>query len=238
VLPPGRRPSEALADLGACRLQQLTAELRDVLLEASTQSLGELWRRLPHLVGEVAATCAKQVRLETAGEANRIDRHRTEPLHEALVHALRNAVDHGIETPEWRIACAKPPEGRITLGANLEGDDLIIEIHDDGEGIDLNHLKRRALQLGLITAPYAAGMSSQELVDLVFTPGFSTAEPAMEVSGRGIGLDVVKHSIAKIGGSVELSSRHGQGTTVRIRLPRSGPVQSLGESTSELVAGS
>jgi two-component system chemotaxis sensor kinase CheA len=159
------------------------------------------------------------VRIEMEGEDTELDKTIIEAIKDPLTHIVRNSVDHGIETPEQRAAAGKPEEGRLFLRAFHEGGQVNIEVTDDGAGIDLERVRARAVERNLLSAEQAARMGEREVANLIFLPGFSTAAAVTNISGRGVGMDVVKTSVEKIGGTVDLQPRLGQGTTLRIRIP-------------------
>ena len=158
------------------------------------------------------------------GKETELDKTIIESIKDPLTHLVRNAVDHGMEMPEKRMACGKSPEGRLFLRAFHEGGQVNIEISDDGAGIDLERVKQKALEKGLITPDQAARLSDRELLNLLFLPGFSTAEKVTNVSGRGVGMDVVKTNIEKIGGTVDIQNRVGHGATLKIKIPLTLPL--------------
>jgi two-component system chemotaxis sensor kinase CheA len=178
-----------------------------------------VWNRFPRIVRDLANVCGKKVTLELDGTETELDRSIIEAIKDPLTHAVRNAVDHGIETQERRRLAGKPPIGRILLRAYHEGGQVNIEISDDGGGLAIDKIRARAVERGLVTAERAARMSEREVGHLIFLPGFSTAEQVTNVSGRGVGMDVVKTNIEKIGGTVDLSSRPNLGTTLKIKIP-------------------
>ena len=201
------------------RLDLITSELQEGVMKTRMQPIGNAWAKFPRVVRDLAVTCGKQVRLETEGADTELDRTILEAIKDPLTHLVRNSVDHGIETRERRLAAGKGPTGTLTLRAYHEGGKVILEINDDGGGINTDKVKARALERGLITPERAAAMSEHDLQNLIFLPGFSTAETISNVSGRGVGMDVVKTNIEKIGGSIDLQSRMGQGTSIKIRIP-------------------
>jgi two-component system chemotaxis sensor kinase CheA len=201
------------------RLNLITTELQEGIMKTRMQPIGNVWGKFPRVVRDLAVACGKRVRIETEGEDTEIDKTILEAIKDPLTHMVRNSVDHGIEMPEERAARGKPAEGRLLLRAFHEGGQVNIEITDDGAGIDPERIKQKALQRGLITAEQAARMSDRELLNLIFVPGFSTAETVTNVSGRGVGMDVVRTNIEKIGGMVDVQSRPGQGTTLRVKIP-------------------
>src|SRR5208282_2169178 len=166
-----------------------------------------------------ALACGKQVRIEMEGEETELDKTLIEAIRDPLTHLVRNAIDHGIESPRERLAAGKPSEGRLLLRAFHESGQVIVEVAEDGAGIDLERVRAKALERGLVNAEQAARMNDAETVKLVFLPGFSTAAKVTNISGRGVGMDVVQTNIEKIGGTVDIQSRRGEGTTLRIKIP-------------------
>jgi two-component system, chemotaxis family, sensor kinase CheA len=203
----------------AQRLKRVTSDLQDAVMKARLQPIGSVWKRFPRLARDLALGCGKQVTVEMHGSETELDRGILEAIRDPLTHILRNAVDHGIEAPEQRIRAGKTSAGCLRLRASHQEGRVHIEISDDGAGIDLEGVQRRALEKGLTTPEQAAKMGERELANLVFLPGFSTAERVTNVSGRGIGLDVVRANIEKIGGVVDLQSVTGKGTALRFRIP-------------------
>jgi two-component system, chemotaxis family, sensor kinase CheA len=201
------------------RLNLITTELQEGVMKTRMQPIGNIWSKFPRTVRDVATACAKQVRIEMEGKETELDKTIIESIKDPLTHIVRNSVDHGIETPQKRIESGKPPEGRLSLRAFHEGGQVNIEIADDGAGLDVERIRRKALEKGLVTSEQAARMGEREAANLIFLPGFSTAEKVTNVSGRGVGMDVVKTNIEKIGGTVDVQSRLGLGTTVRMKIP-------------------
>jgi two-component system chemotaxis sensor kinase CheA len=201
------------------RLNLITTELQEGVMKTRMQPIGNIWSKFPRTVRDVATSCGKQVRVEMEGKETELDKTIIEAIKDPLTHLVRNSVDHGIETPAKRIAAGKPPEGRLFLRAYHEGGQVNIEISDDGAGLDLEKIRRKAVEKGLITQEHAAKMSERESANLIFLPGFSTAEKITNVSGRGVGMDVVKTNIEKTGGTVDVQSTPGAGTTVRMKIP-------------------
>ncbi len=201
------------------RLNLITTELQEGVMKTRMQPIGNIWNKFPRVVRDLAAACDKQVRIDMEGKDTELDKTIIEAIKDPLTHLVRNAVDHGIESPEKRRAAGKPAEGRLWLRAFHEGGQVNIEISDDGGGIDAGRIKTKALERGLISAEQAARLSEREIVNLIFLPGLSTAEKVTSVSGRGVGMDVVKTNIEKISGVVDLQSKKGEGTTVRIKIP-------------------
>jgi two-component system chemotaxis sensor kinase CheA len=203
----------------AQRLNVITTELQEGVMKTRMQPIGNVWTRFPRIVRDVSAELGKKVRLYMEGRETELDRTIIEAIKDPLIHIVRNAIDHGIESPERRAASGKPEEGALVLRAYHEGGQVIIEIADDGAGINAEKVRARALRDGRITAEQAARMPDREAFHLVFLPGLSTAEKITNVSGRGVGMDVVKTNIERIGGSIELLSELGSGTTLRIKIP-------------------
>jgi len=203
----------------AQRLKRITTDMQEAVMKARLQPMGSVWNQFPRLARDLASSGGKQITVEMEGSEIELDRGMIEAIKDPLTHILRNAIDHGIETPEQRARAAKPAVGRLRFCAFHREGRVHVEISDDGAGINPARVRQCALERGLITAEQAAGMGEQQLANLVFAPGFSTAEKVTNVSGRGVGLDVVKINIEKIGGIVDLQSVTGQGTTVHIRIP-------------------
>jgi len=201
------------------RLNLLTTELQTGVMKTRMQPVGNVWGKFPRVVRDLAVACGKQVRIDMDGQETELDKSIVEAVRDPLTHLVRNAVDHGIEPPDERAARGKPAEGRLRLHAFHEGGKVVIEIADDGGGIDPARVKDKAARAGLITPDQAERMSDRELVNLVFQPGFSTADRVTQFSGRGVGMDVVRTNVEKIGGTVDIESRPGQGTTVRMKIP-------------------
>jgi chemotaxis protein histidine kinase CheA len=200
-------------------LNLITTELQEGVMKTRMQPIGNIWSKFPRVVRDLATACGKQIRLEMEGKETELDKTLIEAIKDPLTHLARNAVDHGVETPEMRVAAGKPAEGRLFLRAFHEGGQVNIEISDDGAGIDIERVKQKALEKGLITSDQAARMSERELQNLIFLPGLSTSEKVTNVSGRGVGMDVVKTNIEKIGGTVDIQTRAGLGTTLKIKIP-------------------
>ena len=201
------------------RLNLITTELQEGVMKTRMQPIGVVWNKLPRVMRDLATSFGKQIHLEMEGADTELDKTIIEAIKDPLTHIVRNCCDHGIERPEVRVRQGKPAQGRLTLRAFHEGGQVNIEIADDGAGIDAQVLKNRAVQKGLIRSEQAERMSDREALALVFLPGFSTAAKVTSVSGRGVGLDVVKTNIEKIGGVVDLVSRAGEGTTLKLKIP-------------------
>jgi len=193
------------------RLNLITMELQEGVMKTRMQPIGNVWSKYPRVVRDLESTCGKKVCLQMEGKDTELDRTLLEPIKDPLTHIVRNCVDHGIETPQTRIANGKNEEGLLLLRAFHEGGQVNIEISDDGGGINAQRLKQKALEKGLITPEQAVQMNERELINLIFLPGFSTAEKVTNVSGRGVGMDVVRANIEKIGGNIDLQSKLGEG---------------------------
>jgi two-component system chemotaxis sensor kinase CheA len=203
----------------AQRLNLITTELQGSAMKTRMQPIGNIWSKLPRVVRDLSASCGKEIRLEMEGKETELDKTIIEAIKDPLTHIVRNSVDHGIETPDVRLERGKAAEGCLKMRAFHEGGQVNIEIIDDGGGIDLDRVKQKAIQRGIISAEHASRMSEHEGLHLIFMPGFSTAEKITNVSGRGVGMDVVKTNIEKIGGTVDLQSQLGKGTTLKIKIP-------------------
>lgn len=201
------------------RLNLITTELQEGVMKTRMQPIGNVWSKFPRLVRDLAGICGKQVRIEMEGKETELDKTIIEAIKDPLTHLVRNTVDHGIERAEVRVANGKPAEGCLLLRAFHEGGQVNIEIIDDGAGLNLDRIKQKAIERGLVTAEHSARMADRDIAQLIFLPGFSTAEKISNVSGRGVGMDVVKTNIEKIGGTVDLQTQPGRGTTIKIKIP-------------------
>lgn len=219
----GRRP--AVHDLADelfrvnGQIARITGALQDAVLQARMLPVARIFRRFPRLVRDLALMLGKDVELELAGEDTELDRTLHEVVADPLLHLVRNALDHGIEPPDERRRAGKPPTGRVRLAAAREGHHVLIRVGDDGRGLDPQRLRRAAVEKGLIAPDRAAALGDREAFDLMFLPGFSTATRVTGVSGRGVGLDVVRQRLEQAGGRVEVESRLGEGTTFTLVLP-------------------
>ncbi|MDA1012839.1 MAG: chemotaxis protein CheW, partial [Planctomycetota bacterium] len=203
----------------AQRLNGITSELQDRFIKTRMQRIGIVWQRFPRVIREVARQCGKRVRLEMDGEDAELDRTLLEAIVDPLMHIVRNAIDHGIEEPAVRRSVGKPELGTIRLRAYHEGGQVNVEVSDDGAGLDPERIRRKAVEKQLIDEDESVMLSHSELLQSVFRAGFSTADAITNVSGRGVGMDVVKTNIERIGGTVQLESTLGTGTTVRMKVP-------------------
>jgi len=201
------------------RLNLITTELQEGVMKTRMQPIGVVWNKLPRVVRDIAIALGKGVHLEMDGAETELDRTIIEAIKDPLMHLVRNSCDHGIESPEVRMRAGKPAQGLLTLRAYHEGGQVNIEIGDDGAGIDIAQVKQKAVECGLLRPEQAEKTSDREALGLIFEPGFSMAKSVTNISGRGVGMDVVKSHIEKIGGVVDVFSRPGEGTTVKIRIP-------------------
>ena len=201
------------------RMNLIATELQGEVMKTRMQPIGNIWGQFPRTVRDVALGCGKEVNIEMEGKETELDKTIIEAIKDPLTHLVRNSVDHGIELPEDRVKWGKDPAGRLILRAFHEGGQVNIEISDDGAGLNVERIYKKAVERALITSEQAARMSEREIFNLIFLPGFSTAEKVTNVSGRGVGMDVVKTNVEKIGGTVDVQSTLGQGTTVRVKIP-------------------
>src|SRR5947209_13182858 len=199
------------------RLSFITEELQAAGLRA--RMVPTVFRKFPRLVRDVAHNLKKEVDLLVSGEDTELDKTMVEMIGDPLVHLVRNSLDHGLELPDVRESAGKPRKGTIRLEARQEGDQIIISVADDGAGIDPARIAKKAMEKGLVTADRLRTMTTREILDFVFLPGFSTAEKISDLSGRGVGMDVVRSNLTKLNGTIELESKLGAGTTVFLRLP-------------------
>ncbi|HWY21645.1 MAG TPA: chemotaxis protein CheA [Candidatus Acidoferrum sp.] len=201
------------------RLNLITTELQAGVMKTRMQPIGNIWDQFPRTVRDVALTCGKEVKIEMEGKETELDKTIIEAIKDPLTHLVRNSVDHGIELPEDRVKWGKDRAGRLILRAFHEGGQVNIEISDDGAGLNVERIYQKAVERGVITTEQATRMTEREIFNLIFLPGFSTAERVTNVSGRGVGMDVVKTNVEKIGGTVDIQSTLGRGTTVRVKIP-------------------
>lgn len=201
------------------RLSLITSELQEAIMKTRMQQIGNIFSKFPRVVRDLALSCGKEVRIEMEGQETELDKTLIEAIKDPLTHLVRNSVDHGLEAPEIRTAHGKPAEGRLLLRAYHEGGQVNIEITDDGAGINTERVAQIAIKRGVVSAEQVARMGERELQNLIFLPGFSTAEKVTNVSGRGVGMDVVKTNIEKIGGTVDLQTKLGEGTTIKVKVP-------------------
>ena len=197
----------------------LMTELQDEIMEMRLTPVAEVFNKFPRMVRKLARELGKEIEFKMEGSNIEVDRTILEKLGDVLVHLLRNAVDHGIEAPEERIAKGKPRAGRVELIAKREKSHILIIVKDDGKGIDPEKVKKKAVERGLISPEQAAEMRPEDAINLIFLPGFSTAEKVSDVSGRGVGMDVVQDVIKTLNGSISVKSEIGKGSTFILKLP-------------------
>ena len=217
-----RYPKELLrgkfADAMAFQARVLN-DLQRSVMKIRMVPVDQLFRRFPRMVRDVARQCGRDVELVVSGQDTDLDKGILDAIAEPLTHLVRNAISHGIETPEERRKAGKPVQGMVKLNAYHQGNQVIVEVSDDGRGIDAQKIRTKAIEMGLTTPEEAAKLSEQEALNFIFRPGFSTAEQVTEVSGRGVGMDVVQSVLHRLKASVSLETHHGQGTTFRLKLP-------------------
>ncbi len=201
------------------RLNLIASELQEGVMKTRMQPIDHIWSKLPRVVRDLGLQCGKSVRLEMEGRDTELDKTLLEAVKDPLTHLVRNSVDHGIESPDRRRASGKPAEGVLTLRARHESGQVVVEVADDGAGIDPARIGAKAVERGLVTADQLARMGAQDVLQMIFLPGFSTAAAVTNVSGRGVGMDVVKTNIEAIGGTIEVESEPGRGTVCRLRIP-------------------
>src|SRR5690606_10642490 len=200
-------------------LDVVTADLQTSVMKTRMQPIKKVFGRFPRVVRDLARSLKKEINLDLVGEETDLDKNLVEALADPLVHLVRNSVDHGIELPEVREANGKPRAGRVVLSAEQEGDHILLSITDDGAGMDPVKLRRIAVEKGMFDEDTAARLSDAEAFNLIFAPGFSTKKEISDVSGRGVGMDVVKTKIAQLNGTVEIQSTLGKGTSLVIKVP-------------------
>jgi two-component system chemotaxis sensor kinase CheA len=204
---------------GAQRLGMITSELQAGIMKTRMQPIDHIWSKLPRVIRDLSNSLGKQVQLVMQGKETELDRSLLEAVKDPLTHLVRNAVDHGIEEVERRVAAGKTPEGTLTLRAYHEGGHVAVEVADDGAGMDVNRIAQKAVEKGLLRPDQVATMDKRDIMAMVFQPGFSTAAKVTNVSGRGVGMDVVKTNIERIGGTVSVDSTLGEGTVWRLNIP-------------------
>jgi len=201
------------------RMNLIATELQEEVMKTRMQPIGNVWNKFPRTVRDLAISCGKDVRLDMEGQDTELDRTIIEAIKDPLTHLVRNCVDHGIESAEGRKQAGKAVTGILKLRAFHEGGQVNIEISDDGAGLDGERIRQKAVERGVVSAQQVGRMSDRDVFNMIFLPGFSTAEKVTNVSGRGVGMDVVKTNVEKIGGTVDVQSTAGRGTTVKIKIP-------------------
>ena len=211
-------PSEEFSK-AVSNLDVVTADLQLSVMKTRMQPIKKVFGRFPRVVRDLARSLKKEIRLEMVGEDTDLDKNLVEALADPLVHLVRNAVDHGIESPEERVAAGKPREGLVVLTASQEGDHILLSIKDDGKGMNAEALRKKVIEKGLMDEENASRLDNKECYNLIFMPGFSTKTEISDVSGRGVGMDVVKTRISQMNGVVEVDSEEGKGSTIIIKVP-------------------
>jgi len=206
-------------DESLAQLSRITLDLQNIVMKVRMVPIAFVFNRFPRMVRDLSKKMGKEVNFIIKGEETELDRTFVEEIGEPILHLLRNAIDHGIESKEERIAKGKPPIGTIVLSARHEGNNVVIEVQDDGRGMDRDKIVKRAIEMGLIDELKASTLPDERVFEFLFTPGFSTKEDVSEVSGRGVGMDVVKNVVESLNGSVSIESQKDVGTKVTIRLP-------------------
>lgn len=214
-----RRSKETSFATPLQRLNHITSELQEGVMKTRMQPIGSAWSKFPRLIRDLSRDLNKKIELVMTGEETELDRQVIELIKDPLTHMVRNSADHGVEKPDERVAAGKPETGVIKLNAYHEGGHIIIEIIDDGKGLNIEKIKAKALSNGITTEAELAQLSDKQIQQFIFKPGFSTAEKVTAVSGRGVGMDVVGTNIEKIGGTIEMDSVFGKGTTFTIKIP-------------------
>lgn len=200
-------------------LDRVTSDLQLAVMKMRMQPIQKVFSKFPRMVRDLSRNLGKEINLEIFGEDTEVDKTVIENIGDPLVHIIRNSIDHGIENPDERVIKGKPKEGKITISAYQKGTQIVIEVSDDGRGIDVDSVKRKALSKGLITEEEMHRISDEAAINLIFLPGFSTKDVSTELSGRGVGMDVVKTNVAKLNGYVDVTTRRDLGSTFRISLP-------------------
>jgi two-component system chemotaxis sensor kinase CheA len=214
-----RRHQESEFKVPLQRLSNVTAELQEGVMKTRMQPIGNAWQKLPRVVRDLAAELGKDIELELHGSDTELDRQVLERIRDPLTHMVRNSVDHGLETAAERIAAGKPPKGTIRLSAYHEGGHIIVSVADDGRGLNIARIRDKVLANGLATEAQLAKMSEAQIQRFIFAPGFSTAREITNISGRGVGMDVVRNNIDQIGGSIDVTSMQGRGLSFTIKIP-------------------
>ncbi|MGL4240556.1 MAG: chemotaxis protein CheW [Beijerinckiaceae bacterium] len=214
-----RRDSSDAFKVPLQRLSQVTAELQEGVMKTRMQPIGNAWTKLPRLIRDLCTELGKDIDIETSGAETEIDRQLLELVRDPMLHMIRNAADHGIEPPAERVKAGKPPKGHVRVSAAQEGGFITLSIADDGRGLDLPRIRAKAVAQGLASEAEAARMSDQQIARFVFHPGFSTALKVTNISGRGVGMDIVRTNIEQMGGSVDIRTTVGAGTAVDIKIP-------------------
>jgi len=203
----------------ASHINLVTTDLQLAVMKTRMQPIKKVFSKFPRMVRDMARDLGKEINLELIGEETELDKSVIEEIGDPLVHLVRNSIDHGIEMPDERVAAKKDKVGQVKLSAYYEGNNIVIEIKDDGKGMDVDRIKEKAVEKGMITSDEASRMSKKDIINFIFAPGLSTAQKVSDVSGRGVGMDVVKTNITKLNGLIDIDSDYGKGSVISIKLP-------------------
>ncbi|MBI5748618.1 MAG: chemotaxis protein CheA, partial [Nitrospinae bacterium] len=203
----------------ASHITLITTDLQLAVMKTRMQPIKKVFSKFPRMVRDMSRDLGKEINLELIGEETELDKSVIEEIGDPLVHLVRNSIDHGIEMPNERISAGKDKVGQVRLSAYYEGNNIVIEIKDDGKGMDVDRIKEKAVEKGMITPEEASRMSKKDVISFIFAPGFSTAKKVTDVSGRGVGMDVVKTNITKLNGLIDIDSDYGKGCVISIKLP-------------------
>jgi two-component system chemotaxis sensor kinase CheA len=203
----------------ASHINLITTDLQLAVMKTRMQPIKKVFNKFPRMVRDLAKDLGKEINLELVGEETELDKSVIEEIGDPLVHLVRNSIDHGIEKPDERMAAGKDKVGQVRLSAYYEGNNIVIEIKDDGKGMDVNRIREKAVEKGMITRDDASRLSKKDIINFIFAPGFSTAQKISDVSGRGVGMDVVKTNITKLNGLIDIDSDYGKGSVISIKLP-------------------
>ncbi len=214
----GQPEVEQLSQVAA-QLNFITTELHMAIMKMRMLPVGNVFSKFPRMVRDLSRDLGKQIDLIITGEETELDKSVLEEISDPLIHLIRNSIDHGIETPEERASKGKPPKGSIRLSAFQEGNNIVIEVVDDGKGMDIEAIRKKAIERNLVSGEEAAKLTEKELLSFIFLPGFSTAKKTTDISGRGVGMDVVRTNIEKLKGTIDLSTKLNEGSKVTIKLP-------------------
>ncbi len=203
----------------ASHINLVTTDLQLAVLKTRMQPIRKVFTKFPRMVRDMARDMGKEINLEISGEDTELDKSVIEEIGDPLVHLIRNAIDHGVEMPEERMAAGKNRIGQVKLSAYYEGNNIVIEIRDDGKGMDTERIKEKAVEKGMITTEEASRLGKKDAINFIFAPGFSTAKKITDVSGRGVGMDVVKTNITRLNGLIDVDTEYGKGSTILVKLP-------------------
>lgn len=219
LLPYAQRPDDRDLSNLVATIDRLTQAMQEQVLKTRMQLIGQLWSRIPRLARDVAQSCGKEVQVVCTGQDTELDRAMLDALKDPVMHVVRNCIDHGIEGPQERLALGKPAQGLIRVDARHENGAVVVVLEDDGRGLDMAAIGRRALAKGLVSADALASLTDEQMAEFIFLPGFSTRDEVSEVSGRGVGMDVVRTNLSAVGGHIRLRSIWGHGTRCTLTVP-------------------